>query len=144
MAARLLGRGGVVGFLVLAWPVGGVGSEIASPVASSSLSDTPEYVAFATLASEDDDAFATFKSDSSYNVLEHLVPACGELYVKAIEGGGCGWFFELEAFRANTALGAPRVYESSRGTFSPTTLRYMKVVRAGRKRVIQVYFNLIW
>lgn len=97
----------------------------------TSLSDTADYIAIVTAAVETEAAFATFKRHPAYSILEHLTPACGELYVAAVRQSGCATWLLGEpvasALRQNNYIGAPTLYASAAGPLSPTTLRYAKV-----------------
>jgi len=98
--------------------------------AATSISDTPAYTQLCAKAASDPAVFATFKRQPAYTaILEHVSCELGAKYLHAalaqtpeIEG-------RLPLFRRNDELGRPNVCDyGAHGVFSPTTLRYVKVL----------------
>lgn len=95
----------------------------------SSLSDNDTYPQFCVDAVNDYSVFGSFRSNKIYNdILEHVSKTQGALYLKEIEKTN----FSVDAiddFRKNDLYGSPVCFEYERwGVFSPTTLRYIKVL----------------
>lgn len=95
----------------------------------ASLSDDGRYPGFCARAAEDDAVFATFRQAWDYRaVLEHVTREQGAAYLEEIRKHK-PVFAALEAFRANDAVGSPALESYPEiGAFSPSTLRYGKVV----------------
>lgn len=96
----------------------------------TSVTDGTSYTTVCERAAHDPDAFATFKSHPDYTpVLEHVTCAQGAQYLRIALEQSPPLEPLLERFRENDRLGGPQVcdYEAF-GPFSPTTLRYIKVV----------------
>lgn len=96
---------------------------------STSLSDSKGYTSICLQASQDEDVFKNFRRDRAYNeILEHTSEAEGAAYLKAIEQDS-QLLEMMQAFQENDLYGNPMVFEYPRvGKFSPTTLRYIKVL----------------
>jgi putative sugar O-methyltransferase len=93
----------------------------------TSISDNKLYPDVCRRASVDDAAFATFKSDPNYRViLEHVSVEQGERFYKEINNKDI--LLNINKFKANDILGCPQKFTYDFGTFSPSTLRYMKVL----------------
>jgi putative sugar O-methyltransferase len=95
---------------------------------NTSVSDNAAYPAICIQASQSEEAFKTFKSNKAYtDILEHVTYEEGQEYAalafknKEIEKN-------IIKFSCNDIYGSPRTFTYSFGTFSPTTLRYMKVL----------------
>lgn len=89
--------------------------------------DASSYCEVCSLASQNDDYFRNFKRHPSYTpILEHVSEELGYRYYETI-------FSEhiknnaLDA-KINDSLGNPVIYKYPFGEFSPTTLRYLKVL----------------
>lgn len=88
------------------------------------------YLAICKLAVEYDDIFKIFKRSKDYiKVLEHVSQGQGKAYldiIKKMDRGLLGYFSK---FKENDKIGSPRTYNYYEvGRFSPTTLRYIKVL----------------
>jgi putative sugar O-methyltransferase len=82
------------------------------------------YLALCKEASENDEVFKTFKQHPAYTpILEHVTPALGYEFIKQTDRR----FFEEDAFKMNDSIGGAVTVEYEEGTYSPSTLRYMKV-----------------
>jgi hypothetical protein len=95
---------------------------------TDSLSD---YLAICKLAAEYDDIFGIFKRSKGYRrALEHVTRNQGYEYLKVIkaEGGDLLRFFLFLKFKENDQFGSPITFNYDIGNFSPTTLRYIKVL----------------
>jgi putative sugar O-methyltransferase len=88
------------------------------------------YPAFCRRAARDAAAFAAFKREPAYaKVVEHLTCDEGARYLERLLEQSPELEPTLPLLRANDRLGSPLTcdYEAA-GTFSPTTLRYAKVL----------------
>jgi methylase of polypeptide subunit release factors len=96
---------------------------------STSLSHHQEYAQVCLDASNHYELFNIFKRDPIYTrVLEHVSKTLGKLYLDVIKNDP-DIFDRIEAFKSNDIFGSPRVYDyPDVGFFSPTTLRYVKVL----------------
>ncbi|MGI9659181.1 MAG: putative sugar O-methyltransferase [Gaiellaceae bacterium] len=96
----------------------------------SSIADKTPYTSFCREASQRADVFATFRRAPVYNqILEHTTEAQGSEYLDVILRRYAHLAEHFEAFRGNDRVGAPRTFEyGEHGAFSPTTLRYIKVL----------------
>jgi putative sugar O-methyltransferase len=94
-----------------------------------SAADAGYYVKFVRKASTHSKTFAKFKRDRHYiAILEHVTKSQGEDYLKIVTEESPELLKFVDKFRENDLIGSPFKYEfSGVGTFSPTTLRYMKV-----------------
>jgi hypothetical protein len=95
----------------------------------ASLSDDGRYPRFCARAAQDEAVFADFRRSSDYRgVLEHVTREQGEAYLAELRKDR-KVFGALEAFRANDEVGSPALETFEEiGAFSPSTLRYGKVV----------------
>jgi putative sugar O-methyltransferase len=100
------------------------------PWMRSSISDFDQYRAICAQAATSDAVFATFKRQQAYNfALEHVPFEQGLSYLNYIMQHQAHLVPLFEKFRTNDALGAPRTFPyGNHGSFSPTTLRYIKVL----------------
>jgi putative sugar O-methyltransferase len=92
-------------------------------------SEYGDYVSFVAKAAQDSDVFAKFKSHRSYRaVLEHVTPEQGREYLAVIREQSPEFLDRFDRFKINDLIGTPIAHSySGIGTFSPTTLRYIKV-----------------
>jgi hypothetical protein len=97
--------------------------------ASTSISDNGSYPAFCLQASVDSDTFSTFRKNPTYTaILEHVTEEQGARYLEHIMSTP-GLLHAMEEFRKNDNVGSPHTYcYSVVGRFSPSTLRYVKVL----------------
>lgn len=87
------------------------------------------YLAVCKLAAEYDAIFKVFKRSKDYRaILEHVSKKHGQQYLTTIkeEGEDSGEYFSK--FKENDLWGSPITYRYDVGRFSPTTLRYIKVL----------------
>jgi hypothetical protein len=96
----------------------------------TSLSDNQAYPQACLRASSDYRAFNSFRRNPIYNqILEHVSQSQGESYLSAIKNDG-ELMAHLDEFKKNDVCGKPRLYEyPPYGMISPTTLRYVKVLK---------------
>lgn len=96
---------------------------------SSSLSDSTAYNDFCRLAGTDEGQFANFRRNPVYNeILEHMTEEQGAEYLDLVKSDE-DVFSRIEVFRENDNYGNPRTFSyPDIGVFSPTTLRYIKVL----------------
>ena len=96
----------------------------------SSLADETEYTGFCRKAARDENVFATFRRAPAYNrILEHTSESQGAEYLEIIIQCYPRLRQSFDAFRRNDAVGHPVTFEyHTGGVFSPTTLRYIKVL----------------
>lgn len=94
----------------------------------TSISDNTTYPDVCRQAATDDTIFDTFKNVSAYtDILEHVTYEEGREYaehaflVPRIKDN-------INKFTCNDIYGSPRTYDYSFGKFSPTTLRYAKIL----------------
>ena len=93
-----------------------------------SSSDNNIYPQLCKAASIDDSVFDNFKSNPIYNeILEHVTQQEGAAYLNHIKLDD-NVINNIERFQINDKLGGPKVFKYDAGTFSPTTLRYGKVL----------------
>jgi putative sugar O-methyltransferase len=95
----------------------------------SSISNNQHYPNLCVKAATDPETFNTFKCHPVYNeILEHVSYQEGVEYIKYIKNETI--LNNIEKFRANDTIGTPLTYNYAGciGTFSPTTLRYIKVL----------------
>ncbi len=99
-------------------------------VLPSSVSDNGEYPVFCASAAADDKVFRTFKSHPSYTLtLEHVTPEEGLECLKMILSGDGALAGLLDKFKDNDRYGSPPLFDyGAYGRFSPTTLRYVKIL----------------
>lgn len=90
--------------------------------------ECPHYGDACALASQDESFFSTFKRNNFYRaVLEHVSEEQGLMYYNEIDSAS-DIRKNIQKLSINDKLGAPFVHEYEFGTFSPTTLRYAKVL----------------
>lgn len=96
----------------------------------TSATDSAAYLAACERAARDPNALAAFKQDPDYTwVLEHVGCEHGREYLDLALARRPQLADMLDAFRRNDEIGSPAVCEyGTHGTFSPTTLRYVKVL----------------
>lgn len=95
----------------------------------SSISNNQHYPKFCVDAITDLETFNTFKQNPIYNeILEHVTYQEGIEYIKHITNKNI--INNIKKFKVNDLIGSPRMYnyEEPIGVFSPTTLRYIKVL----------------
>lgn len=94
---------------------------------ASTAEESPGYCDVCYLASNNDKYFSSFKRDISYQaILEHVNRSQGELYYSNITSKHIKSNIDLA--KINDKLGNPVVYDYHFGQWSPTTLRYLKVL----------------
>lgn len=95
----------------------------------TSISDNQDYPQVCLQASRDERAFAEFRRNPVYNqILEHVPEEQGRAYLQLI-ARDMALNGALARFRKNDLYGNPRTFEyPGAGRFSPTTLRYVKVL----------------
>lgn len=95
---------------------------------STSTSDCNAYRETCLRAATDDQFFAIFKRDPTYNlILEHVSPEQGQAYLDKLAEFPDGGRRLLGLAALNDRLGDPRVSTYRGMTISPSTLRYCKV-----------------
>lgn len=97
----------------------------------TSLSETKKYgyTEICALAVKDDSIFNTFKRDPDYRrVLEHVTEEDGQDYLGIIKEEGKDLLKCFAKFKENDKYGSPITFTYDIGQFSPTTLRYIKVL----------------
>ena len=106
---------------------------------STSISDNQIYPQVCVQACNDDNAFNNFRRNPIYNeVLEHVSQYQGTQYLQEISKDS-NILSKINDFKSNDDYGNPRIYEYPNiGFFSPTTLRYIKVLTDIKK-----YFHTI-
>lgn len=107
----------------------------------TSLSDNEIYPKFCAEASLNSEVFKNFRSNSDYmEILEHLTEEQGNEYIEEIKKNDTSLLTPelVDEYRKNDEWGNPAVYKYENiGIFSPTTLRYIKVLSDLKK-----YFDL--
>lgn len=95
---------------------------------NTSISDTNSYTDICELVVKDNKIFKVFKSMPDYrNILEHVTYEEGKEYADfalvnpLIKRN-------ITRFQCNDAFGSPQTFQYDFGIFSPTTLRYLKVL----------------
>lgn len=96
---------------------------------SLSLSDNQVYPQACIDASIDYTSFNSFKRNKSYNeILEHVTESQGHQYLEIISKNS-DIMKKIDVFKENDKVGNPVLYDYPEiGLFSPTTLRYIKVL----------------
>ncbi len=96
---------------------------------SSSITDEPNYLAVCTLAQKDEDILNRFKSCYEYRlVLEHVSRSQGEEYLTQIRENRR--IIDNVKEVARKEIGEPFRYQYSElGVFSPTQIRYAKILQ---------------
>jgi hypothetical protein len=115
---------------------------------ATSASDTPAYTRLCARAAADSAVFATFKRQPPYTaILEHVNCELGAEYLRVALAQTPELEDHLGRFRRNDEYGSPNVCDyGHHGVFSPTTLRYAKVLSdlqtlfgpLGRLRIVEV------
>jgi putative sugar O-methyltransferase len=91
--------------------------------------DSDGYMGISRLAAMNDTAFRIFKRSADYRVvLEHVSKGQGRAYLDVIKTEGKDLLEFFPRFKENDRYGSPITYNYEVGKFSPTTLRYIKVV----------------
>jgi putative sugar O-methyltransferase len=95
---------------------------------STSISDTSSYTDICEQAAKTDEVFRIFKQLPRYtDILEHVTPEEGKEYADfALVNPQI--LANLVKFICNDMQGSPRTHVYPFGCFSPTTLRYMKIL----------------
>jgi hypothetical protein len=102
---------------------------------SSSQTDRPDYLGVCGQATRSEKSFNNFKRNPSYQVvLEHVSYEQGLEYLKLIKKQDEELWEKIDIFKRNDELGNPVRFSYSEGSFSPTTLRYVKVLADLRER----------
>jgi len=97
-------------------------------VSEKSVTDNITYPEVCRLAASDDSVFNNFKRLPDYTqVLEHVTCEQGGEYAKFFQSNK-NILSNLSKFTINDTLGNPKVCNYEFGTFSPTTLRYIKIL----------------
>ena len=112
-------------------------SKPTAPAIPSTLADNRAYPAACLRAASDQQAFDHFRQDPAYTyVLEHVAGEIGQIYLNMVSSDRAIMDM-IEEFRLNDRYGNPVTFDyPPAGRFSPTTLRYMKVlsdIKAGFK-----------
>jgi hypothetical protein len=96
----------------------------------TSVTDHVDYTSFCALAAANAAAFASFKREPVYReVLEHVTCAQGAAYLERVLEQSPELVPLFDRFRENDRLGSPHTCAyGEHGRFSPTTLRYVKVL----------------
>lgn len=96
----------------------------------TSLTDNREYPDYCLQAALNSDVFQDFRRNEIYNfALEHDSYEQGLEYLEAVRQSKFNLLAVADKFRDNDKFGNPIVYEyEGIGTFSPTTLRYIKIL----------------
>lgn len=93
------------------------------------MTDRKDYREICRLASQDDAVFKIFKKHKDYrNVLEHVTQKQGQAYSDIIKKEGKDFLSYFPKFKENDKFGSPVTFHYRVGKFSPTTLRYIKVL----------------
>ena len=95
----------------------------------TSITDTDPYKLVCLDASLNDKSFEIFKKQPAYKAnLEHVPYKQGLVYLDYIKKNLKEFPEFLEKFQENDQYGNPDIYAYDVGYFSPTTLRYIKVI----------------
>ena len=96
----------------------------------TSASDQKLYTELCARAAQDPATFASFKAHPDYTeVLEHVTCSQGQEYLRIALQQTPALEAHLSRFRKNDTVGSPGTCDyGGHGTFSPTTLRYIKVL----------------
>ena len=100
-----------------------------SSLEGGSISESTSYPSFCLQAATKDTIFLNFKRHPIYTqILEHVTYDLGLQYLSIIIEKYPHLLPYFDVFRDNDAIGNPIVYDYGvYGTFSPTTLRYIKI-----------------
>lgn len=95
----------------------------------SSISDNNDYPGICYWAATTEEGFADFKRNQIYNsILEHVTYQEGIEYIQQFTHNSA-IMSNIEKFKVNDKFGNPHRYNFSNiGEFSPTTLRYIKIL----------------
>ncbi len=94
----------------------------------SSISDNTSYPNFCAQAANDTLTFKNFKQNTIYNdILEHVTYEEGAEYINEFKSNEL-IMENIDAFQINDTIGGPKMYTYNIGSFSPTTLRYIKIL----------------
>jgi hypothetical protein len=95
----------------------------------TSISDTEAYRTVCREAAIDDAKLAVFKSASAYRcILEHAAPSVGSVCLDYIKKHQPELLPLFPKFQENDSIGNPQTATYEVGEFSPTTIRYVKVL----------------
>lgn len=95
----------------------------------TSASEDQGYLAVCRLAARCDSVFKVFKRNRHYRaVLEHVSDEQGREYLKVIKEKDKELLNYVSKFQQNDLQGSPIAFDYDIGRFSPTTLRYVKVL----------------
>jgi putative sugar O-methyltransferase len=87
------------------------------------------FLTICRLAARYDCIFEEFKRNRHYkSVLEHVSEELGREYLDSVKEEGEELLKYVSQFQENDLLGSPITFEYDVGRFSPTTLRYVKVL----------------
>lgn len=96
---------------------------------ATSLSDAERYRTICQLAANNDYIFSVFKRSADYNaILEHVTRKQGTEYWDLIKKEGQELRTYFPKFQKNDTWGSPFKFNYDGFEFSPTTLRYIKVL----------------
>jgi hypothetical protein len=101
----------------------------------TSASDMQYYPAFCEWAAQDDTVFTSFRRNAIYiRIVETISRRYGQAYLDCIMSSDYKFSYDdMLRFAQNDSVGNPRVYrytlDNNRIFFSPTTLRYIKVLQ---------------
>jgi hypothetical protein len=100
------------------------------PAGRTSVTDHAGYTEFCAAAATRPEVFATFKRAPVYReVLEHVTCEQGEAYLARVRDQSPELVALFDRLRENDRLGSPVTCDyGEHGRFSPTTLRYVKVL----------------
>jgi putative sugar O-methyltransferase len=94
----------------------------------TSLSEITDYPNFCKKASSDEILFTNFKQNPIYTeILEHVSPSLGQEYYNVIKNYYPSSLSKLKEISINDNYGNPNLHFYEFGSYSPTTLRYLKV-----------------
>jgi putative sugar O-methyltransferase len=95
---------------------------------TSSISENNLYNKFCLEAANDSSIFKNFKVNSVYNaILEHVTPYTGNEYYEVVKKYYSDSIDLIDKIKINDLYGSPQIFDYYFGSFSPTTLRYLKV-----------------
>ena len=95
----------------------------------TSWSDEQGYIDVCQLAARNDSVFEVFKRSKDYRrILEHVTKEQGQAYLNMVKNEGSYLIKYFSRFQENDKIGSPVKYQYDVGEFSPTTLRYVKVL----------------
>jgi len=96
----------------------------------TSISDTEEYRQVCKQAANDNEYFKVFRQNPIYNqILEHVTREEGQAYLYYIKKHMKDFDLYRDKFQTSDLIGGPRLEDYGEdGIWSPTTLRYVKVL----------------